>query len=80
MSNDSPPPIIDADGHIVEPDAAWTDYLDPRFMEFVPKPVVEGDSFHFRSGTIESFRMQARPESLASPREAGGRSGGGQAA
>jgi predicted TIM-barrel fold metal-dependent hydrolase len=80
MSTELPLPIIDADGHVVEPDSAWTDFLDPRYLEFVPRPIVEGNAFHFRSGDIESFRMQARPESLASPREAGGRSGGGRAA
>ena len=30
--------IIDADGHIVEPEAAWTEFLEPRFREFVPRP------------------------------------------
>ena len=73
-------PIIDADGHVVEPDSTWTDFLDPRFRELVPRPVVEGDSFHFRSGNDQSFSMRARPESLASPREAGERSGGERAA
>ena len=69
-------PIIDADGHVVEPEAAWSDFLPPRFRDQVPRPVVEGDSFHFRSGDARSFSMRARPESLASPREAGERSGG----
>jgi predicted TIM-barrel fold metal-dependent hydrolase len=80
MSNRSTLSIIDADGHVVEPDRAWSEYLDPRFLDFVPRPVVEGDCFRFRAGDVESFPMRARPESLSSPREAGGRSGGGPAA
>ena len=68
--------IIDGDGHVVEPDSTWSDYLDPRYLDHVPRPVVEGDSFHFKSGDAVSFAMRARPESLASPREAGGLSGG----
>ncbi len=80
MSTESHLSIIDADGHVVEPDSTWSDYLDPRHLEFVPRPIVEGDAFHFRSGAVEGFRMQASPESLASPREPGGRSGGGRAA
>lgn len=73
-----PPPIeiVDADGHVVEPDSTWTDFLDPRFHEFVPRAVRDGNSFHFRSGDRESFAMHARPESLGSPRKAGERSGG----
>ena len=80
MSQDNPYPIIDADGHVVEPDAAWSQYLDPKYLDFVPKPVIEGEFFHFKSGEDESFRVKAHPESLASPREAGGRSGGERAA
>ncbi|MCP4906417.1 MAG: amidohydrolase [bacterium] len=76
MLSEPLPPIIDADGHVVEPEATWADHLDSRFLDFVPRAVVEGDSFHFRSGALEGFRMHAHPESLASPREAGGRSGG----
>jgi len=75
MSNE-PLPIIDADGHVVEPDSAWADYLDPKFLEFVPRPVRDGDGFFFRSKDVEGFRMQARPESLAAPRKSGERSGG----
>jgi predicted TIM-barrel fold metal-dependent hydrolase len=72
--------IIDADGHVVEPESTWTDFLDSRYLAWVPRPFVDGDEFAFRSGTTESFRMRARPESLASPREAGERSGGQRAA
>lgn len=74
------PPIIDADGHVVEDDSTWRDHLDPRFLDSVPRPVREGDDFYFRCGETESFRMRAKPESLAAPREAGAPSGGVAAA
>ncbi|MBW2499660.1 MAG: amidohydrolase [Deltaproteobacteria bacterium] len=74
------PPIIDADGHIVEPDSTWTDHLDPRFLDAVPRPVREGQEFYFRCGETESFRMRAKPESLAAPRKPGERSGSGEPA
>lgn len=76
MSTAGAVPIIDADGHVVEPDSTWLDHLDPRFLEFVPRPIREGDAFHFEAGGIEGFTMRARPESLAAPRKAGERSGG----
>ena len=71
--------IIDGDGHVVEADSAWTEYLDPRFSDFVPRPVRDGDAFFFRSGGRESFKMRARPESLSAPRKSGERSGGTRA-
>lgn len=71
-------PIIDADGHIVEPEATWAEHLHARFLSFVPRPVQHGEEFWFRCGETESFRVRARPESLAAPRRAGERSGGGE--
>jgi len=68
--------IVDADGHVVEPDSTWSEFLDPRFHDFVPRTVRDGDSFRFRSADNESFPMYARPESLGAPRKAGERSGG----
>lgn len=76
MAQSTPIPIIDADGHVVEPEETWTRFLDPRFLDAVPRPVRDGDAFFFRSGDVESFRMRARPESLAAPRKSGERSGG----
>lgn len=69
-------PIIDADGHVVEPEITWTEYLDPRFLDFVPRPIREANGFRFRAGDVESFLMHARPDSLAAPRKAGEKSGG----
>ena len=59
------PPIIDADGHIVEPEATWADYLDPKYLDFVPRPVQDGEELFFRCGEIESFRMKAKAERSA---------------
>ncbi|MCR9095648.1 MAG: amidohydrolase [bacterium] len=79
MSAPGPPPIIDADGHVVEPTETWS-AIPNDLRGYVPTPVVEEDAFYFRSGDAESFRMQARPESLASPRGPGERSGAGNPA
>ena len=73
------PPIIDADGHVVEPSDVWAEIPEDA-QRWIPTPVVEGDHFFFRSGEHESFRMRARPESLSSPRGQGERSGAGQPA
>lgn len=72
-------PIIDSDGHVVEPDEAFSERLEPRFLEYVPRPVEQGGELFFRAGEVEGFRMRARAESLAAPRQAGGRSGDGEA-
>lgn len=55
MSASQPPPIVDADGHVVEPEAVWQEHLEPRFRPFVPRPVPDGDGsgFHFRAGEVE---------------------------
>ncbi|MEZ4281480.1 MAG: amidohydrolase family protein [Myxococcota bacterium] len=71
------PAIIDADGHVVEPDAVFLERLAPRFRALAPRAVVEGDLFRFRSGEDESFAIRARPESLSAPRQHGERSGAG---
>jgi uncharacterized protein len=71
--------IIDADGHVVEPDPVFLEQLAPRFRPLAPRVVREGDRFHFRSGNVESFSLQAKPESLSAPRQHGERSGAGEA-
>ncbi len=71
--------IIDADGHVVEPDAVFEERLPARFRALAPRVVREGNRFHFRSGDIRSFSLQAKPESLSAPRQHGERSGAGQA-
>ena len=73
------PALIDADGHVVEPDAVFSERLEPRFRALAPRAVTEGERFHFQSGDTRSFSMQARPESLSAPRQHGERSGAGRA-
>lgn len=75
----NPPAIIDADGHVVEPDSVFTERLAARFRPLAPRAVVEGDRFHFESGSTRSFSLQAKPESLSAPRQHGERSGAGSA-
>jgi len=71
--------IIDADGHVVEPDAVFAERLPRRFRALAPRVVRAGDRFHFESGDVRSFTLQAKPESLSAPRQHGGRSGDGEA-
>jgi predicted TIM-barrel fold metal-dependent hydrolase len=69
--------IIDADGHVVEPDAVFAERLPARFRALAPRVVRDGDSFHFESGGASSFSLKAKPESLSAPRQHGERSGAG---
>ena len=34
-------PVIDADGHVFEPDSLWEQYLDPSFLDRRPRLVVD---------------------------------------
>jgi predicted TIM-barrel fold metal-dependent hydrolase len=71
--------IIDADGHVVEPDLVFEERLPARFRPLAPRAVREGDAFHFVSGDVRSFSLAARPESLSAPRQHGEKSGAGEA-
>lgn len=73
------PGIIDADGHVVEPDDVFSERLPARHRALAPRVVREGDRFHFASGDVTSFTLHAKPESLAAPRQHGERSGAGTA-
>ena len=68
--------IVDADGHVVEPESVFAEALEARFRPLAPRVVREGDRFHFESGGEASFSVQAKPESLSAPRQHGERSGG----
>ena len=55
----SPPlPIIDADGHVVEPEETWMRFLEPRFHELVPRPVRDGDGV-FPGAATELLESEA---------------------
>jgi uncharacterized protein len=60
-------PIIDADGHIVEPDATFAEYLDPQFASYAPRVVSFGDHFRYVCGDRMGFRIHARPETVGAP-------------
>jgi predicted TIM-barrel fold metal-dependent hydrolase len=61
------PWIIDADGHVVEPDATFRDHLDPRFADWAPRIVSFGDHFRYLCGDRLGFRIFARPETVGAP-------------
>ncbi len=68
--------IVDADGHVVEPESVFAEGLEARFRPLAPRLVREGDRIWFESRGQASFSVRARPESLAAPRAPGGPSGG----
>jgi predicted TIM-barrel fold metal-dependent hydrolase len=59
--------IVDADGHVVEPDATFRDYLDPKYQSYAPRVVDFGDHFRYLCNDRVSFRIHARPESVGAP-------------
>lgn len=59
--------VIDADGHVVEPDAAFEDHLDPRFRSWAPRVIDYGDHFRYACGDRLGFRIYARPETVGAP-------------
>ena len=59
--------VIDADGHVVEPDAAFVDHLPARFRSWAPRVVHYGDHFRYACGDRLGFRIFARPETVGAP-------------
>jgi predicted TIM-barrel fold metal-dependent hydrolase len=59
--------IIDADGHIVEPDTAFTKHLDPRYRDWAPREISFGDHFRYVCGDRMGFRIFAKPETVGAP-------------
>jgi hypothetical protein len=60
-------PIIDADGHVVEPDATFTSHLDPRYASYAPRVIDYGDHFRYACGDRLGFRIYAKPETVGAP-------------
>ena len=58
MTQPPPLPIIDADGHVVEPEETWTRFLEPRFHELVPRAVRDGDGV-FPGAATELLESEA---------------------
>jgi predicted TIM-barrel fold metal-dependent hydrolase len=65
-------PIVDADGHVQEPESMWADYLEPRFHEMAPRSVVDtyGRKRTLLAGQLRPYIPTANPE--GGPRRAGG--------
>jgi predicted TIM-barrel fold metal-dependent hydrolase len=59
--------VIDADGHIVEPDETFRDHLDPTYASYAPRVVSFGDHFRYVCGDRMGFRIHARPETVGAP-------------
>lgn len=59
--------VIDADGHVVEPPAAFDEHLDPRYRDWAPRIVEYGDHFRYVCGDRLGFRIFARPETVGAP-------------
>ena len=51
--------IVDADGHVVEPDTTFRDYLDPKYRSYAPRVVDFGDHFRYLCNDRVSFRIHA---------------------
>ena len=61
------PSVIDADGHIVEPDACFRDFLPQKYASYAPRIVQFDDHFRYVCGDRISFRIHARPETVGAP-------------
>jgi predicted TIM-barrel fold metal-dependent hydrolase len=59
--------VIDADGHIVEPEATFAEHLDPRYRDWAPRVIRYRDHFRYVCGDRLGFRIHARPETVGAP-------------
>lgn len=66
-TNRQPLPIIDADGHIVEPDVTFTEHLDPAYADWAPREIHFGDHFRYVCGDRMGFRIYADPTTVGAP-------------
>jgi uncharacterized protein len=62
-----PVPIIDADGHVVEPPEAFVDHLEPAYRSYAPRVLQFHDHFRYVCGDRLGFRIFARPETVGAP-------------
>jgi predicted TIM-barrel fold metal-dependent hydrolase len=60
-------PIIDADGHVVEPPSTFTDHLDPRYASYAPRVLQFEDHFRYVCGDQMGFRIYADPATVGAP-------------
>lgn len=67
MADAAPLPVIDADGHVVEPDATFVDHLDARHRDWAPRVISYDDHFRYACGDRLGFRIFAKPETVGAP-------------
>lgn len=67
--------VIDADGHFMEPDTVWTQYLDPKYHSVAPKGMYEQGRYRLSVGGRFSPYLYGTDDSLKGTRKmsAGGR-------
>ncbi|TML18774.1 MAG: hypothetical protein E6G39_02680 [Actinobacteria bacterium] len=63
----SEPRIIDGDGHVVEPDATFRDFLPAKFASYAPRIVEYDDHFRIAVNDNISYRMMAKVDTLSAP-------------
>ena len=64
-SDTNRPEVIDADGHVVEPDTVWKEYAEPAYRDRLDRPgggVQELGMQHAYPEAILARRMQAEPD------------------
>src|SRR5262249_49145144 len=64
--------VVDADGHVQEPEDLWANYLEPKYHEMAPRSVVDTLGRHrtLLAGELRPYIPSARAE--GEPRRAGG--------
>ncbi len=56
--------IIDADGHFVEPDATFRDFLPAKYASYAPRVIQYDDHFRIAVNDNISYRMMAKVDTL----------------
>lgn len=59
--------VFDADGHIVEPDVVWADFLPARYRDYAPRVIQFEDHFRYICNDRLGFRIAGRAESVGAP-------------
>jgi uncharacterized protein len=59
--------VFDADGHVVEPNLVWEQFLPAKYRSYAPRVLQEADHFRYICNDRLSFRIAGRGESVASP-------------
>ncbi len=73
------PKIVDADGHLIEPDQMWIDYLEePRYHELAPRYTMDkrGRRRWLMEGQLQPAQEEATSPEYIAPSAGGSRRGG----